>query len=92
MMQAERIEHKLIDIVLVLPEDERFKLPASTQPGSMTVTRLKWAVTGSNNQSHPITASAVDDGGIQWTLSLRMSDVPLHVRSALVSACQEGDI
>jgi len=96
MLQAERKTKELVTIELVLPEGERFKLPHSGtgfRSGSeMEVTRLLWHVTESKNRSHPIDAHAVEDDGVNWTLSLRMSDVPLHVRSALVSACIEGDI
>lgn len=95
-MQAERKTREVVWVELNLPEDERFKLPARTggfrSGGEMTVTRLTWHLTEGKNKSHPLDAVAVEDDGVTWTLSLRMSDVPLRVRSALVSACQTGDI
>jgi hypothetical protein len=91
-MKAERIETRLINVVLVLEEDERFTVPASTQPGDMTVTRLDWAATEAKRHSHPITASAVDGDGVQWTLALMLSDVPEEVRAALFAPLSPSDL
>lgn len=95
MLKAERKTREVVWVELELPEGERFTLPATTgsfrSRSEMTVTRLTWELTEKADNSHPIEASAVESDGCHWTLSLRLSDVPLKVRSALISACQEGD-
>jgi hypothetical protein len=70
-------------ITVPLEDPDRFVLPAHTRDGYMTVTRLFWPVSESKNLSHPITASAIDDDGIHWTLSLRMSDVPERIQAEI---------
>lgn len=95
-MQATRKTREVVWVELDLPEEDRFKLPATTgsfrSRSEMTVTKVTWELTEKANNSHPITALAVeDDNNVPWTLSLRLSEVPLKIRSALISACQEGD-
>jgi hypothetical protein len=92
-LQATREEIKHVRVSLELPKESWFKLPAgSTMSGDLTVKSLRWDVTEKKHNTHPIDAKAVGEDGCGWTLSLRMIDLPLNVKTALISACQEGDI
>lgn len=91
MMQARREEVKLVFVNLDLPEADRFNLPASVKAdGVMRVHQLKWEVL--SNNSHPITAKAIDSTGCNWTLSLRMDEIPPKVQGALKAPLSPSDI
>lgn len=91
-MKATREVETIVHIELKLEGRDRFQLPAHTRAGWMTVNRVRWTVGLENTHSHPLTALVIDDDDCYWTLSLRMSDVPEHVRTALTAACEPGDI
>lgn len=91
-LTATRHTETLVRIELELIKGQRFKLPASTQPGFMEVRKVVWDLSKAHTHSHPLTAKAKDENGCEWTLSLRMSDVPQEVKTALISACMEGDL
>lgn len=91
-MKATREVETIVHVKVGLEGRDRFQLPAHTRAGMMTVHRVRWQVGLENTHSHPLTAWAIDDDGCHWTLSLRMSDVPEHVRTALTAACEPGDM
>lgn len=88
MMKAVRTEVTSIFIVLDLGEEDQFTVPSGITR-KMTVTALNWEVR--SNNSHPITAKAVDEDKVGWTLGLRWHDIPEPVQDALEASCFEGD-
>ena len=88
MMQAVRTEVTSIFIVLDLGEQDQFTVPSGITR-KMTVTALNWEVGSAN--SHPIEAKAVDADGYEWTLGLRMNEMPQSVAEALAAALTEAD-
>lgn len=90
MIKATREVERIVTIKLDLRGEREFSLPQHR--GVYTVLAVEWITNNSTTHSHPVTAKAVDESDIAWTLSLRWSDLPDGVQEALVAATRPGDV
>lgn len=88
MNEATREVETIVTISLDLRGEREFGLPQHRD--NYTVLSVAWLSKSTN--SHPITAKAYDSDNIEWTLSLRWSDLPQDVQEALMLATKRGDV
>ena len=88
MTDATREVETIVTIRLDLRGEREFSL--RQHRGEYRVLSVAWLSKSTN--SHPVTAKAVDADDIEWTLSLRWSDLPQPVQEALMEATRRGDV